>query len=302
MWSTAYDLSARLRWKPLVAFAALSAFASAAYAQSIATLKGRVTDASGAIVRSATITVRAEEIGVQRSATSLATGEYQFTFLPVGAYRVEIHAAGFRPEVLPRLVVEVGRTIVQDFQLRIGDLRETIEVISEVPPIERSITLGQIIDQRTLQDMPLNGRQLLQLALLVPGSITPPQNGCLTTPSRAQGSQGLNTAGNREDTANVQVNGVTLNDLINNIHLARNAVVGPGFETLDVSVSKALPLTSRARPQLQADVFNVLNHPNLGQPGRIVGSPNFGVIANTRFPPGDSGSSRQIQLGFRLLF
>ena len=52
----------------------------------------------------------------------------------------------------------------------------------------------------------------------------------------------------------------------------------------------------------QADVFNVLNHPNLGQPGRIVGSPNFGVITNTRFPPGDSGSSRQIQLGFKLLF
>jgi hypothetical protein len=61
-------------------------------------------------------------------------------------------------------------------------------------------------------------------------------------------------------------------------------------------------LTARARIQLQADVFNVLNHPNLGQPGRIVGSPNFGVITNTRFPPGDSGSSRQIQLGFKLLF
>jgi hypothetical protein len=85
-------------------------------------------------------------------------------------------------------------------------------------------------------------------------------------------------------------------------NLGRNAVVGPGFETLDVSVSKVIPLTSRARMQLQADVFNVFNHPNLGQPGRIVGSPNFGVITNTRFPPGDSGSSRQVQLGFRLLF
>jgi hypothetical protein len=85
-------------------------------------------------------------------------------------------------------------------------------------------------------------------------------------------------------------------------NLGRNAVVGPGFETLDVSISKTVPLTARAKIQLQADVFNVLNHPNLGQPGRIVGSPNFGVITNTRFPPGDSGSSRQIQLGFKLLF
>src|SRR5262245_4433000 len=217
MWSTAHNPSAPSRWKLVVAFAVLSALVSSAHAQSIATLKGRVTDASGAILGGATITVRAEETGAERSATSVGTGEYQFTFLPVGVYRVEIQAAGFRSEVLPRLMVEVGRTIVQDFQLQIGDLTETIAVVSDVPPIERSIRLGQIIDQRTLQDIPLNGRQLLQVALLVPGSITPPQNGFLTTPSRAQGSQGLNTAGTREDTANFQVNGVTLNDLINNI-------------------------------------------------------------------------------------
>jgi hypothetical protein len=85
-------------------------------------------------------------------------------------------------------------------------------------------------------------------------------------------------------------------------NLERNAVVGPGFETLDVSASKAIPFASRAKILLQADVFNVLNHPSLGQPGRVVGSPNFGVITNTRFPPGDSGSSRQIQLGLRVLF
>jgi hypothetical protein len=85
-------------------------------------------------------------------------------------------------------------------------------------------------------------------------------------------------------------------------NLGRNAVVGPGFETLDVSVSKSIALTSRATMQLEAGIFNLLNHSNLGQPGRIVGSPNFGVITNTRFPSGDSGSSRQIQLGFKLLF
>ena len=114
-------------------------------------------------------------------------------------------------------MVEVGRTIVRDFQLDVGDLAETVDVVSEIPLIERSMTLGQIIDRRTVEDLPLNGRQLLQLALLVPGSLTPPQNGFLTTPSRAQGSQGLNTAGNREDTVSFQVNGITLNDQLNNI-------------------------------------------------------------------------------------
>ena len=124
---------------------------------------------------------------------------------------------GFRPEVLPRLVVEVGRTIVRDFQLQVGDATDTINVVSDVPLIERSMSLGQVIDRRTVQDFPLNGRQLLQLALLVPGSVTPPQNGFLTAPSRGQGSQGINTAGHREDTASFQVNGVTLNDQVNNI-------------------------------------------------------------------------------------
>ena len=197
--------------------AVLFALASPSFAQSIATLKGRITDPSGAIVQGATITLRERDTGVERNATSDAAGDYQFIFLPIGTYRLEVQSTGLRPELIPRLVIEVGRTIVQDFRLEVGDVAETLDVVADVPLIERSIALGQIIDQRTLQDIPLNGRQLLQLALLVPGSMTPPQNGFLTTPSRAQGSQGLNTAGNREDTANFQVNGVTLNDLINNI-------------------------------------------------------------------------------------
>src|SRR5262245_17509523 len=217
MLSTAHNASAPSRWKPLVVSAALSALVSSAHAQSIATLKGRVTDASGAIVPGAIITVRAEETGVQRSATSVAAGEYQFSFLPVGAYRVEIQAAGFRPEVLPRLVVEVGRTIVQDFQLDVGGVGETVTVVSEVPLIEHSIAVGEIVDQRTLESLPLNGRKVLQIALLAPGSMTPPQAGALTTPSRAQGSQAINSAGHREGTANFQVNGITMNDQLNNI-------------------------------------------------------------------------------------
>lgn len=85
-------------------------------------------------------------------------------------------------------------------------------------------------------------------------------------------------------------------------NLSRNAVVGPRFDNLDLSVSKTIRTTARTRLVLQADVFNVLNHSNFGQPGRIVGSPNFGIISNTRFPPGDSGSSRQVQLSVRAVF
>ncbi len=84
-------------------------------------------------------------------------------------------------------------------------------------------------------------------------------------------------------------------------NLPRNAIVGPRFNNVDVSVAKTLAIGS-ARMLLRADVFNALNHPNFGQPGTVVGSPNFGRITNTRFPVGDAGSSRQIQLAATLEF
>ena len=84
-------------------------------------------------------------------------------------------------------------------------------------------------------------------------------------------------------------------------NLQRNALVGPRFDNLDVSIAKALRI-GRTRAQLRADIFNLLNHPNLGQPGQVVGSPNFGRVSNTRFPSGDVGSSRQIQLAARVDF
>jgi hypothetical protein len=84
-------------------------------------------------------------------------------------------------------------------------------------------------------------------------------------------------------------------------NLPRNAVIGPRFDNVDIMIAKTSTL-GFARLQIRADVFNLLNHPNFGQPGGVVGSPNFGRITDTRFPSGDVGSSRQIQLGISLEF
>src|SRR5207244_4642218 len=77
-------------------------------------------------------------------------------------------------------------------------------------------SVGQVINQRTVQEIPLNGRHFVDLGLLIPGSVTPPQNGFLTAPLRGQGSFAFNTAGNREDTVNFMINGVNLNDMVQN--------------------------------------------------------------------------------------
>jgi hypothetical protein len=65
---------------------------------------------------------------------------------------------------------------------------------------------------------------------------------------------------------------------------------------------RIVKLGSRARLQFRADVFDLFNHANFGPPGNVVGSPTFGKITRTRFPTGEAGSSRQIQLGVKLSF
>jgi hypothetical protein len=84
--------------------------------------------------------------------------------------------------------------------------------------------------------------------------------------------------------------------------LGRNVIIGPGFSNVDFSVIKNTRLTETASLQFRAEAFDVVNHPSFGQPGRIVGTAAFGRLTNTRFPTGDSGSSRQLQFALKLLF
>jgi hypothetical protein len=84
--------------------------------------------------------------------------------------------------------------------------------------------------------------------------------------------------------------------------LGRNVVIGPGFENVDLSVSREIRPTGKSRLQFRIDVFDLFNHPNFGPPGNIVGSPAFGTITRTRLPTGEAGSSRQVQLALRFAF
>lgn len=188
-----------------------------ALAQSTATLQGSVTDPKGDVMPHAKILVHNQATGVDRTAETDTDGNYQVAALPVGMYRVEVQAQGFQTQIVNDLHVEVGQTVVQNFQLVIGGIEQQVNVVSDVPIVETAtISVGTIINQRTVQEIPLNGRHFVDLGLLLPGSVAPPQNGFLTAPLRGQGSFAFNTAGNREDTVNFQINGVNLNDMVQN--------------------------------------------------------------------------------------
>ena len=86
--------------------------------------------------------------------------------------------------------------------------------------------------------------------------------------------------------------------------MGRNAIIGPGFNNVDFSLIKKTKINERFSHEMRFEAFDVLNHPNFGQPGRLaqIGSTTFGVISNTRFATGDSGSSRQLQFAMKLVF
>jgi len=185
-------------------------------AQSTASIEGQVFDQDGAVIPSVKIVARSAEIGVERKTVSDTAGRYLLAALPVGDYTVEASTSGFKKQVVESVTIEVSRRLIQDFQLEVGDVSEQITITSSNGGIERStMSVGHVIDRRMVQDIPLNGRYFLDLGLLVPGSVTPPQGAFSSAPIRGLGSFSITTGGSREETVNYIINGITLNNLTN---------------------------------------------------------------------------------------
>lgn len=195
----------------------LSGMESGAFAQSTASLSGTVTDASGAVVPDATAVATNQATGVASVTKTDTAGAYLFPALPIGTYRIEVKANNFQTAVIANLKLEVATAVTQNVQLTVGEAREIIEITAGAALVDTTSTsLGQVINDKTVQEIPLNGRHFTDLSLLTPGTVTPPANGFLSAPLRGQGSFGINTAGQREDTTNWLVNGINLNDNVQN--------------------------------------------------------------------------------------
>src|SRR5437588_7573595 len=192
-------------------------FSVAAFAQTTASIKGTVTDQTGATVVGAKVIVKDAALGIERTAQTNAAGDYEVPALPPGSYSVQIQMAGFQSQQANNLVLAVSQNSVQNFNLKVASSTEVVTVEATSPLVETTtMTVGQSIDQRTVQEIPLNGRHFVDLALLIPGTVTPPQNGFLTAPLRGQGSFQFNTAGARETQVNFMINGINLNDMVQN--------------------------------------------------------------------------------------
>lgn len=131
---------------------------------------GRVTDPAGAVVPAATVTLTNQGTGQARTMKTTGNGDYMFPIVEPGMYTLHTEATGFKGYDVTGLTVQVAQAVTQNVQLQVGETSSKIEVEAKAPVLdERTAEVGQVIEHREVVDLPLNGRQFLDLAKLVPG-------------------------------------------------------------------------------------------------------------------------------------
>jgi hypothetical protein len=186
-----------------------------ARAQSTATLQGTVTDPQSAVMPGVSITVHNTATNQDRNVVTDAAGAYAVAALAPGNYEITAHIEGFQDQ---KREVDLGpaQTVALNLKLTVGALAENVTVSGASPLIDTATAaVGASMAEKTVQEIPLNGRHFVDLGPLMPGGSTSPQNAGLSAPLRGQGSFSFMTAGNRETSVNFMVNGINLNDLSN---------------------------------------------------------------------------------------
>ena len=135
-----------------------------------ATILGVVKDSTGAIVPGATVTVRNSETGQSRNAVTGADGSYRAPALPVGTYEVRVEQSGFKTDIRNALNLTVGQEAVVNFALEVGSIEQTIAVTADAPLVNTtSGSLGGLVSEQKVSELPLNGRNYVDLTLLQTG-------------------------------------------------------------------------------------------------------------------------------------
>lgn len=164
----ARNFSSRLSLLALVLLVAGSMWAQTTFGS----LNGVVRDATGSVIPGARITLVNTATGDTRSVESEGQGSYQFVTLPPGVYELTIQKEGFKRKVISNLQVEVQQAVRADAGLDIGNVTETVEVTGQVALLQtEQSSLSQAVEGRTVQEMPLNGRNVMNLVSLAPGVV-----------------------------------------------------------------------------------------------------------------------------------
>ena len=219
----------------ILAIALLSLFKGALVQAQVTTadLIGTVTDSSGAVVVSAQVTATNEGTGLARSAQTDASGNYLISQLAPGRYTLSAELAGFKKLVQTGIELQVNQRAQINLALEVGEVSQVVEVEGTAPLLEsQSSVLGSVISQTQVQDLPLNGRNFVQLAILSPG-VSGTGFGAKgtimsgTRPDDQRPGSELFVNGNRESSNNYLYDGIDNND-----RLTLALVIRPAIEAI----------------------------------------------------------------------
>ena len=188
--------------------------------QATALLTGTIKDSTGAVVPDAKVTLKNSDTNIARTANSDKSGEFLFTLIPIGRYEVDVEGASFRKYVRKGITLEINQNARLDVVLEVGAATQVIEVTGDVTQVDTvSDTIGTSVVGETIQRAPLNGRNVLDLALLQPGVTE--TNG----DSTAAGTYSI--AGGRTDSVTFLLDGGLNNNLLDN-----SVVYNPNPDTI----------------------------------------------------------------------
>lgn len=204
----------------LLSSAFLLCLATAAFGQmNTADITGAVTDPTGAVVAGATVTALQTATQQKHTTVTSNSGEYLLPQLPLGEYKLTVDEQSFKQAVQQNVTLHVGDHVRQDFTLQLGDARESVIVEAPTGALQvESAEIKNVIQNEQVVDLPLKGREFLELAILSPGVVNPP--GGTRGDSLQQTGKLINVLGNRTGHNLFLVDGVSVTDeYFNNVAL-----------------------------------------------------------------------------------
>ena len=190
-----------------------------AQAVAIAQVSGVVADPSGSPVPAAQVRMTETEKQLMRSTVTDAQGRYTLPNLPVGPYRLEVSAPGFKSYTQSGILLQVGNNVQINVAMQLGALTEHVEVSAQAGMVETTEnSVSQVIDERRIVDLPLNGRQPTQLILLSGAAMTTP-GGDMRGSKNFYSSTTISVAGGQANSVNYLLDGGDNNDSFTNVNL-----------------------------------------------------------------------------------
>ena len=189
------------------------------FGQATGSLSGTVQDRTGAVVPAANVTATSQGTGVPRDTKTDASGHYLLPLLPIGVYTLRVTATGFQPVEQKDITLHVDESREVDFSLVLATVQQTVEVSATAVAVETSnASLGQVINSTQVAELPLNGRDFVQLATLTPGTVQETNPGSFFTTGGSsevaiRGPFSLSVGGSRPNSTDWLLDGVDNNEL-----------------------------------------------------------------------------------------